>query len=830
MDAINDSPAINYSINNELDPNDTQSIQIAATKPDFTILWQNLTYKVDSRPWYRKVRDRILGPSQEISLDEFEGDTSETVIYRRERKVLNQICGEAKSREMMGILGPSGAGKSSLLYCLFQNRTQGTSGHILVDSKSSKRLKVCFIPQKDYLSEYLTVREDLIFVSKLRHAGQTDIKGTSKNHSNLVQNENESYVTHQDNAGASSSLFDHNVNACRVADLLGLSTCLDVKISNISGGQRKRLSIARELMSKPDILILDEPTTGLDSLTCLKTMTVLKDLSRNSPRPMAVIVTIHQPSRAVFNLFDKTYFISNRGHVVYNDSPQNVISTLANVAGVHLARNKNPASALIEISSDLTQRHLVEKLSNHQKSRFNERYEPQYLESLLRVKQKPSNWNLSKGNKKDLAITVDRSKHTSPRTADSRSESPNGSDIIPVADSSIRKTNGDEYFISHHLRNCLGGHSNNNWWKSFMHIFILTHRSWLSVIRNPTLTRSRLVFHAALPFIMIMIYGTASGSVNACPKVEAELSIADMRASLDDSAIKKNVLELRGSAENVSFFFILMYGFAINIISATASYYPLTIHMFRKEIINGLYSPAPYFIGQTIAELPLEILFPSLSIMLSYPLTGQPSSYLEWRLFALTAMIFLLCYTVHSVGLLLGSIFINNVNLAVLVGQISLFPQVMFSGFLIRSVRMPLWMIRVSHFSFFKHALEGICAARYGFNICNCDEDMIPEEGLTTIGRMPPNVKHLFEYLFPKNETNDIAVADLFDKLGERFSKAQTFALNITTCDDVKPYVMTAFGINDFDLIESTIALLATITVIKIVTFSIIRLTPYRID
>ena len=824
-------------------PSTSSKYSATSRESDFSIIWQNLTYKVDSRHWHTKLRERTFGNTSPDTSDLEDSRSSEFghVPRRGERTVLNGICGDVRSRQLTGILGPSGAGKSSLLYCLFQNRTNGTTGRILVDAKSRKKLKVCFIPQKDYLNEWLTVREDLIFVSKLRSARMNRILGERSNMD--AENETEQVVegsttyVKQRGKNCSTTLIDHNQNAFHVAELLGITNCLDVPIRNISGGQKKRLSVARELMSTPDILILDEPTTGLDSLTCHKTVCVLRDLARLSPHPMAVIVTIHQPQRSVFNLFDKTYFISKKGRIVYDDCPQNVVDTLEKVANLNLPTTKdNPASTLIEISSDASRDHIVELLSANQQSKFNERYDSGYIKKLMKLKNNGQNWMFCTMNERNSIhsggsmieqhnqmsdITQALGPDTSAQTNNDTTSANNTSSSSIVA---------DEYYISRQLRDCLSGHSDKSFLRSIQHVFILAHRSWLSVIRNPNMTRSRLIFNAALPLIMLLIFGTASGSSNSCPVLSSELEISDMRNSQSDNVIKKNVEETRLTMENISFFCILMYGFGINIISTTASYYPLTIQMFKKETTNGLYTAGPYFIGQMLAELPLELFFPSVSVILAYSLSGQISSYLEWRMFAVTLEVFLLCYTVHSLGLLFGSIFINDINVAVLSGQVTLFPALLLSGFLIRTPRMPQWMLYLSNISFFKHALKSLVAARYGFNVCECDEDMIPENGKPVgFKGLPPNVKHVLDYMFPQNETNGMVMGDVFDKLSERFIKAQTFALNITSCDDVKPYAMIALGVDNSDLFRGAMALVIMITVLKLLTFSIVRLSPYRI-
>lgn len=809
-----------------------------SSKPkEFSIIWHNLTYKVDSRRWYTKAKERFSHSDR----NDFDQNDSTGSIANKKRVILNQVCGEAKSRQLTAIMGPSGSGKSSLLYCLFQNRTSGTSGQILVDSCNKNKLKVCFIPQRDYLNEWLTVREDLIFVSKLKLARINGMFTTMLNNPYSPEQQDqdlirdESYIR-QSGKHCRASLIDHEANAFCVAELLGLTNCLDVPIKNISGGQKKRLSIARELMSKPDILIMDEPTTGLDSLTCYKTIMVLKDLAQHSPNPMAVVVTIHQPQREVFNLFDKTYFISNTGRIILDGSPKNAIKTIEDVAQVTLPiANYNPASFLIEIASDELQGSVIDKLSEYQRTKFYEHYNVSYLKKLM--KPKPAG-----GSQNWRFCTVDETMHSegSPTVQSSEdirivSGGTKPQDVVINEESSLNESelSSEQYFISYQLSNCLSSHS-NSLLQSFRHVFILTHRSWLSVIRNPTFTRSRFAFHTILPLMMLIVFGTSMGVPNNCPKLEKELNIQDMKKNIEDGVVAKNIDETRLSVENMSFFFILMYGFGINIISCTASFYPLTMHMFKKETINGLYSAAPYFIGQTLAELPMEILFPSISILLSYPLTGQIPSYLEWRMFAVAYVVFLVSYVIHSLGLLCGSIFVNNVSVALLLGQGLLLPFVMLSGLVIRPPRMAEWMRKLTYISPFKHGLSGIIVARYGFNVCDCDESLLPKANETVrLAGLTPLVRHVVEYMFPSNNTqtdNEIGLSEVFDKLSDRFVKAQTFALDLKSCDEVKPFLMHVLDVENSDLFVAIGCLLVITIALRCITFSIVKSFPYRIN
>lgn len=88
-------------------------------------------------------------------------------------------------------------------------------------------------------------------------------------------------------------------------------------IKGVSGGERKRTSIAVELITDPSIIFLDEPTTGLDSYTSTQLMTILKDLAKSG---RVVIQTIHQPNSEIFVMFDKLMLLAKGKVIYFNES------------------------------------------------------------------------------------------------------------------------------------------------------------------------------------------------------------------------------------------------------------------------------------------------------------------------------------------------------------------------------------------------------------------------------------------------------------------------------------------------------------------------------
>lgn len=106
----------------------------------------------------------------------------------------------------------------------------------------------------------------------------------------------------------------------------------------LSGGERKRLSIALEMVANPSVFFLDEPTSGLDDVTAVQCIRLLRELAKQG---RTVVCTIHQPSAAVFSMFDQIYVLA-KGTCVYQGAPQAVVPLLSQV-NLHCPSHHNPA-------------------------------------------------------------------------------------------------------------------------------------------------------------------------------------------------------------------------------------------------------------------------------------------------------------------------------------------------------------------------------------------------------------------------------------------------------------------------------------------------------
>ena len=204
-----------------------------------------------------------------------------------------------KSGELLAIMGGSGTGKTTLLSLLNGTLTpqEGSvtiNGHSI--SEPAAKDLIGYVPQDDLLIEELTVYQNLWFTAKLCFEG-------------LPEDEINHRVT--------KTLKD-----------LGLDAIKDLKVGSpinkyISGGQRKRLNIALELIREPAVLFLDEPTSGLSSADTEKVILLLKE---QTLKGKLIVVNIHQPSSDVYKLFDRLWLLDKGGYPVFDGNPIDAIT------------------------------------------------------------------------------------------------------------------------------------------------------------------------------------------------------------------------------------------------------------------------------------------------------------------------------------------------------------------------------------------------------------------------------------------------------------------------------------------------------------------------
>ncbi len=231
------------------------------------------------------VKSRIVFEARDISYRFKSGDIG-----------LQQLSFTEQSGRLVGIMGASGAGKSTLLNVL-NGASSPSEGEVLINGSnihsrdSSIQGIIGFVSQDDLLIEELSVYQNLYYNAKL-----------------CFENYNEKQLLEAVN---------------RVLINLGLFEIRDIQVGTplnkkISGGQRKRLNIALELIREPAVLFLDEPTSGLSSRDSENILDLLKELTFKGK---LVFVVIHQPSSDIFKMFDRLLILDTGGYLIYNGNP-----------------------------------------------------------------------------------------------------------------------------------------------------------------------------------------------------------------------------------------------------------------------------------------------------------------------------------------------------------------------------------------------------------------------------------------------------------------------------------------------------------------------------
>ncbi|CAM8897895.1 unnamed protein product [Rhodiola kirilowii] len=240
--------------------------------------------------------------------------------------LLSGVSGVAEPGRIMAIMGPSGSGKSTLLDTLSGRLASNVvmSGNVLLNGKK-RRMDFggfAYVTQEDSLLGTLTVRETLTYSANLRLPSSMGKKGI--------------------NAAIEDTLKE-----------MGLQDCADRLIGNwhlrgVSGGEKKRLSIALETLTRPNLMFLDEPTTGLDSASALFVVRALRNISRQG---RTVISSIHQPSSEVFALFDDLYLLSSGQTVYFGEA--SLAKEFFKEAGFPCPSKRNPSDHFLRcINSD----------------------------------------------------------------------------------------------------------------------------------------------------------------------------------------------------------------------------------------------------------------------------------------------------------------------------------------------------------------------------------------------------------------------------------------------------------------------------------------------
>ncbi|KAF7804438.1 putative white-brown complex-like protein 30 [Senna tora] len=246
----------------------------------------------------------------------------------KHKHVLRCVSGKISPGRVSAVMGPSGAGKTTFLSAL-AGKARGchVSGSILINGKHESihcyKKIIGFVPQDDIVHGNLTVEENLRFSARCR-------------------------------LSADLPKPDKVLIIERVIESLGLQAVRDsivgtVEKRGISGGQKKRVNVGLEMVMEPSLLILDEPTTGLDSAS---SSLLLKALRREALEGVNICMVLHQPSYTLFRMFDDIVFLAKGGFTAYHGPVKKVEEYFAGI-GIVVPDRVNPPDHFIDVLEGL---------------------------------------------------------------------------------------------------------------------------------------------------------------------------------------------------------------------------------------------------------------------------------------------------------------------------------------------------------------------------------------------------------------------------------------------------------------------------------------------
>jgi len=261
----------------------------------------------------------------------------------RERKpILESVSGHFEAGNLVAVMGPSGCGKSTLLDMLANKKTASYEGKILVNGNERDHLFqriAAYVGQEDVMPQHWTVKEAIAFNSALKVDPPKNVP---------------------------REIVDARLELILAA--FGLGSVRDTylggpKVRGCSGGQRRRVTLARGVVQGARILFLDEPTSGLsatDAQLCIKSLRIMAQRLN-----LLILVVIHQPRIEVAKLFDHLLLLTaNPGRVCYNGLMRDAVGYF-DAVGFPVPEFSNPTDHFLDLCTPGYEREQVETFASH---------------------------------------------------------------------------------------------------------------------------------------------------------------------------------------------------------------------------------------------------------------------------------------------------------------------------------------------------------------------------------------------------------------------------------------------------------------------------------
>lgn len=546
------------------------------------------------------------------------------------KQVVKNVSGRFTSGQLIAIMGPSGAGKSSLLNVISGYKSAGVTGELLVNGQPREerlfKRSSCYITQEDLHQPLLTVREAMDVAAKFKLP-----KGVKKPSTDILQQ-------------------------------LGLLEHQHTRTDLLSGGQKKRLSIALEMVNNPPVFFLDEPTSGLDTVTTMQCVKLLKQLARQG---RTVVCTIHQPAASLFEIFDQVYVLAD-GKCIYHGDTDAMVPYLSSV-GLVCPRHHNPADFIIEVTENpenvtmLSNEILNGRVykSNEIDTNINVPIDNIPLKICYQIEDESGETEIVLSNEKCTFKVKQRNEISNSTTSMDQISRDNSSwEWMKIQEATSR------YPTTY-----------------FQQFSILLRRMLLQISRNRQALWIQTIHHIMCAVLIgLCFFGMAN-----------------------DGTQMFNHLKMCVG---------LVIFFAYTQVMVPVVVYPQEVKLVKKEHFNSWYGLLPYYAALTVSKLPVQISLNLIFCTIVFFMVGVPFSIVRFIVFCLIGNV--LSMVSEGFGLAIGSVFSITNGCAIGPAVIAPFLGLAIYGFDFAH-RIPLLMNIIMKTSFIRCGVVAMVLTVFGF-------------------------------------------------------------------------------------------------------------------
>jgi len=557
-----------------------------------------------------------------------------------DKTILSGVSGRCAPGRLFALMGGSGAGKTTLLDILACQAQVGgrLEGQVLVNGepRSTKRFAqlTCYVSQRDMLMASATVRECVMTSAMLRLPKTMDKAAKTKAVDGVLKE-------------------------------LELDTCANVLVGDdaegikgISGGQKRRVSLAIELVKDPIVIFADEPTSGLDSEVALSIMDALLMLAR---KRRTVVCTIHQPNSDITDMFDDFMLLAS-GRCVYNGSWRAAVEWFGR-QGFVTPTYKNPTDFFMSIvKDDVTAYKLADILDAEQAAALAE--DPKLAAGGEGDVDSAVVGSLA-GSSGFVAVDIGGGSKDTPglreRQQPQQQPAPDG-----ICGAAARAMAG--LFLPSQQQQSGASMASQ--------VYVLSMRSVRNWMRNPNMLMAEFVQYIGIAVFVGLMYVQFSDDADG---------VYDRAACI---------------------------WFSLAIMSFTPSYTAATSWgrdrpLMRKELQQRQYSITSLYLSRTLTLLPVEAVQCAAFVAIMYFFCGfQPTAA---KFFVFYAVLFVFQLIAEGVGLMAG-IVTKQATYAIVLLTFILLVLLSFSGFL--TTHIPVYFIWVNKLSFLTYAYNALIQVR----------------------------------------------------------------------------------------------------------------------